>query len=1090
MPPNRVVHQLLTGKKRKAQSIGVTRNDNAKHKSGTENSRMKLLSSTFSPQSLSRPLSASDNNQKEYRQKQPQYRDKNLERQPILSQSRNQIQPQNNHNSARGTKVMVATNKTATASLLPSKLGKAVAKTKPEPSTEVLPTFPDRITRQRQDLKEQRQKHSNRKQQRLLNRWRQRYLRVTKRKQQGEYHTSGNGIEIRDIDIDVSMNLADDDNVDNGKLRILESLVAIRQRRRERSRKTELNSNTDPLASKNDNDSFAELLVRTFLEQRYDKRSSPPHALSSSCSSPFDDPMLFPVLLLGLIALCRVTEWYDQKREETAFSQSPIVRDLVLWMKDRQELHTAYRSETIIQKHLDALNQLAKFHESITDSHQTSLRLSRQREEEEKIEEQHQHNQNQRYFEAENTAKAKTVSRCCESDQRHKNSKEYVDMYHLTDAFDDSLLQLRQQKGREQMYHQQTQNKYQQHLEVEEFAMESNLKSNHDSITSKQDEEPQKMVETAAVQTTAKNSVDNASGIDINRDNIGNKVLRIPSLLHPTTQMDAPVTTLSSLSINSDAADQRSNIDSQFDDNNRVLMSSKSSSTKKARPSMTNPSSPETNVEREKKQRPYRMTGTERVVQQPNHFQPDGRTMKVQIKQDTQISHSKATKIINDLDEVSNLLSVPVPSDAEGNSSSQDKTTTIKTLANVIKETSKAKGLGAADNTTNLSIVGQSKEFTGVYNPIRPCEGNEIVCQNKTRIENTAGSNFTSKPYHDHTTRYIAKAKSITDNPVSAESKSSSITASNKSLVEENKNSGCVELEDDNGDVSSDSSSNDMSEVLLSQSQKRLPKSRRVTASPRILSDNKARKCREQYKHYSKTDFSGQNQNVGDQRVQDVDFDFPSGKEKSRKRNNLISSQKTWMSQAPKRSPSFKQTSLTSSAGGWVSNQRARNFVKNKSSPIIPAMVVTNATSDVPHGKGNVPNEKEGHTKQRRDSQTRSISKKDNSNGSNDFDISSKGAEKVVKNDEFANNFRYEEVVRGKLAREALNGYECEECAVFFDEAVLHGDGAKYFDRDELLRCSRHRALHTPPQTPEDYWELSFIDEKKERLLQEASESD
>lgn len=1151
MPQNRVVHQLLTGRKRKAQSIGVTRNDNAKHKSGTENSRLTLLSSTFSPQSLSRPLSASDNNQKEHRQRQSQYRSKNSERQPVLSQSRNQVQPQNDHNSAWGTKVTVATNKIVTA-----KLGKSVAKTKPERSIEVLPIFPDRITRQRQDLKQKPQTYANRKQHRLLHRWRQRYLRVTKRKEQGENLSSGNGIEIRDVDIDVSTNAADDDNVDNGKLRILESLVANRQRKRQRSRKTELYSNTVPPASKNGNDSFAELLVRTFLEQRYDKGSSPSHTLSSSCSSPFDDPMLFPVLLLGVIVLCRVTEWYDQKREEAALSQSPIVRDLVLWMKDRQERHTAYASESIVQKHLDALNQLTKFHESITDSHQTSLRLSRQREEEEKIEEQHRHNQEQCYFEAENTAKAKTVARECESDQRRKSSKEYVDMYHLTDAFDDSLLQLRQQKGGEQMNHQRTRHNYQQHLEVEEFAMESNLKINNDSMKSKQDEEPQKMVETGAVRTTAKNSVGNASGIDINPDDIGNKALRIPNILHPTTQMDsAQVTTLSSLSINSDDADQQLNIDSQFDDDNSVLMSSASSLTKKARPSMTNPSSPETNVEREMKQRPYRMTGSERVVQQPNHFQPDGCTMKVQIKQDPQISHSKPTKSMNNLDNVSNLPSVLVPNDTEANS--QDKATTIKTLANVRKKISKAKGLGAADYTTNLSKVGQSKAFTGVNDPMKPYEGNKIVFQNETRIENAAGSNFTSKPYHDHTVRYIAEAKSIIDNPVSAsprahrfESKSSSIATSNKSLVEGNKNRGCLEREreDDNGDVSSDSSSNNMSQVLLSQSQKRLPKSRRVTASPRILPDNKARGCREQYTHYSKTDFSGQSHNVGDRRVQNIVFDFPSGKEKSRKRNNLLSSQKTWMSRAPKRSPSFKQTSLTSSStGGWVSNQRARNFVKNKSSPTISAIVVTNPTSDVLHGKGNIRSEKgdfffqkddgkdktplrnatvrrnDGfehptsknynvaekmpstefpslslsalerkdptvrHVKERLGSQIRRISKNGNSNGSNDFDISSKGAEKVVNNDEFANNFRYEEVVRGKAAREALTGYECEECAAFFDEAVLHGDGAKYYDRDELLRCSRHRALHTPPQTPEDYWELSFMDEKKERLQNEAA---
>ena len=63
----------------------------------------------------------------------------------------------------------------------------------------------------------------------------------------------------------------------------------------------------------------------------------------------------------------------------------------------------------------------------------------------------------------------------------------------------------------------------------------------------------------------------------------------------------------------------------------------------------------------------------------------------------------------------------------------------------------------------------------------------------------------------------------------------------------------------------------------------------------------------------------------------------------------------------------------------------------------------------------------------------------------------------------------------------SINCSNWKECAGFFDDAVLRGDSAKAYDGDEILRCSRHLARQTSPQTPENYWELSFIDEKKDR---------
>jgi hypothetical protein len=73
-------------------------------------------------------------------------------------------------------------------------------------------------------------------------------------------------------------------------------------------------------------------------------------------------------------------------------------------------------------------------------------------------------------------------------------------------------------------------------------------------------------------------------------------------------------------------------------------------------------------------------------------------------------------------------------------------------------------------------------------------------------------------------------------------------------------------------------------------------------------------------------------------------------------------------------------------------------------------------------------------------------------------------------------SFRYQEVVRKKTEREALNTYECEECGKFMD-ALLQDDAEGVFQRHELMCASRHRARHTPPETPENFWELSFVDE-------------
>jgi len=89
-------------------------------------------------------------------------------------------------------------------------------------------------------------------------------------------------------------------------------------------------------------------------------------------------------------------------------------------------------------------------------------------------------------------------------------------------------------------------------------------------------------------------------------------------------------------------------------------------------------------------------------------------------------------------------------------------------------------------------------------------------------------------------------------------------------------------------------------------------------------------------------------------------------------------------------------------------------------------------------------------------------------------------------NDPEERSYKYQEVVRGKDKRRAMPGHECEQCKEFYD-TVCNAEGGKVFDRNKMI-CdhSRHRSNHSPEQTPKDFWELSFVDEKRNRDTQDV----
>ena len=74
--------------------------------------------------------------------------------------------------------------------------------------------------------------------------------------------------------------------------------------------------------------------------------------------------------------------------------------------------------------------------------------------------------------------------------------------------------------------------------------------------------------------------------------------------------------------------------------------------------------------------------------------------------------------------------------------------------------------------------------------------------------------------------------------------------------------------------------------------------------------------------------------------------------------------------------------------------------------------------------------------------------------------------------------FVYHDVVRNKVERQSMPGHSCQECKAFWDTVC---DDGTVFERKHFEDCSRHRARHSPPSTPDGFWELSFMDEIKAR---------
>ena len=75
---------------------------------------------------------------------------------------------------------------------------------------------------------------------------------------------------------------------------------------------------------------------------------------------------------------------------------------------------------------------------------------------------------------------------------------------------------------------------------------------------------------------------------------------------------------------------------------------------------------------------------------------------------------------------------------------------------------------------------------------------------------------------------------------------------------------------------------------------------------------------------------------------------------------------------------------------------------------------------------------------------------------------------------------RFREVVRNKDQRRAMPGHSCPQCAAFVT-AVCSGTNGVFDEKTMLNNCSRHKCNWAPTQTPPDFWDIEFVDERRNK---------
>jgi hypothetical protein len=278
------------------------------------------------------------------------------------------------------------------------------------------------------------------------------------------------------------------------------------------------------------------------------------------------------------------------------------------------------------------------------------------------------------------------------------------------------------------------------------------------------------------------------------------------------------------------------------------------------------------------------------------------------------------------------------------------------------------------------------------------------------------------------------------------------------------------------------------SELLLSQTRERPNKSRRITASPRVLpkalTDTISKKSGQE-NNLNDKNTTGLRSSSGQWISNNVARDFvknnPINAEKTsprygkNSRTNTYSGKKGPANPYPEKKKVKDQDSESETSNDRkCGKQQISNPYARQESPEMNTTI--NGTGNEAQTGGSSKEETEGQGTADDCSKLRPKQSNRSSHSENDEYV-----KETTRDEDNEADFKYIEVVRKKSEREALNGYDCPDCVAFVN-AVMSGNGANVFNRDDFLRCSRHRSRHTPPQTPEDYWELSFADEKIKKL--------
>lgn len=157
---------------------------------------------------------------------------------------------------------------------------------------------------------------------------------------------------------------------------------------------------------------------------------------------------------------------------------------------------------------------------------------------------------------------------------------------------------------------------------------------------------------------------------------------------------------------------------------------------------------------------------------------------------------------------------------------------------------------------------------------------------------------------------------------------------------------------------------------------------------------------------------------------------------------------------------------VAASTATWTSNAPARNFLQSMDQATIHQGTASAMAAPPKQGSGTTT-----WTKSRRQSRSNPIATTSTTTSRSDA---------LWEEDSNSQpNYAYKETVRCKTVRQGLPCHDCNDCRLFYD--ALRKSGHEFSQSEppnQYLQHSRHRARFTPPETPVDFWEIDFIDEK------------